>query len=214
MDEHGLARLRQEYRAVGIDDTALPTEPIDLWRQWLEDAADCGLPEVNAMVVSTVDADGTPSSRTVLCKEADARGFVFYTNYGSRKGRALAAESRVGLLFPWHALARQVIVSGVAERVPLEDSTAYFATRPRGAQVGAWASRQSSVVGSRAELERRYADVEKRYEGQVIPCPPHWGGFLVRPVTIEFWQGRENRLHDRLRYRRDGDGWVIDRLSP
>ena len=214
MDEHGLARLRQEYRAVGIDDSALPAEPLQLWRSWLDDAAQAGLPEVNAMVVSTVDVDGAPSSRTVLCKDADARGFVFFTNYESRKGRALAAEPRVGLLFPWHALARQVIVSGVAERLPRAQSAAYFATRPRGAQVGAWASRQSTPVASRDELERRYAEVDAEYDGRDVPCPPHWGGFLVRPATIEFWQGRENRLHDRVRYRRDRDGWTIDRLSP
>jgi pyridoxamine 5'-phosphate oxidase len=214
VDEHALAQLRQEYRATGIDAASLPADPVTLWRQWLVDAAECGLPEVNAMVVSTVDADGTPSNRLVLCKDADDAGFVFFTNYDSRKGRALAADPRVSLLFPWHALARQVVVAGVAERIPPEQSSAYFATRPRGAQLAAWASRQSEAVGSRAELDRRYAEVEARYADQDVPRPPHWGGFRVRASTVEFWQGREHRLHDRLVYRREGDGWVVDRLSP
>ena len=190
MDEVDIARLRQEYRQTGIDEAALPVDPLLLWRAWLGDAQAAGLPEVNAMVVSTVDEDGTPSSRNVLCKDADDHGFVFFTNYGSRKATALATEPRVALLFAWTGLSRQVHVAGVAHRLAAQESDAYFATRPRGAQLGAWASRQSSVVPSRADLERRYAEVERE------------------------WQGRENRLHDRLRYHRVDAGWQVERLSP
>jgi pyridoxamine 5'-phosphate oxidase len=215
-----LTRLRNDYQAVGLSRAALPADPVELWHAWLADAQQAGIAEINAMIVSTVDTDGTPSSRTVLCKAADRDGFVFFTNYDSRKGRALAAESRVSLLFPWHPLSRQVIVSGVAERVSREESDAYFATRPRGSQVGAWASEQSAVVADRATLERQVTAVEAEYDGRDVPCPPGWGGYRVRPVTVEFWQGRNDRLHDRLRYRRSGTGqgddagWVVERLSP
>jgi pyridoxamine 5'-phosphate oxidase len=209
-----LARLRNDYQAAGLARRDLPEAPIELWRRWLGDAEAAGVAELNAMVVSTVDPDGTPGSRTVLCKGADDDGFVFFTNYGSRKGLALAAEPRISLLFPWHQLSRQVIVSGVAEPVSRAESEAYFATRPRGSQISAWASEQSSVVASREVLERQVAAVEARYDGADVPCPPHWGGYLVRPSTIEFWQGRNDRLHDRLRYRASDAGWVVERLSP
>jgi pyridoxamine 5'-phosphate oxidase len=192
----------------------LPAEPITLWRRWLADVEAAGLAELNAMVVSTVDADGTPSSRTVLCKGADETGFVFFTNYGSRKGLALAAEPRISLLFPWRQLSRQVIVNGVAEQVSRGESEAYFATRPRGSQISAWASEQSRVVERRDDLEQRVSAIEARYDGADVPCPPYWGGYLVRPATVEFWQGRNDRLHDRLRYRVGDAGWVVERLSP
>ena len=214
MDEVDLARLRREYEAAGLTESDLPAEPVDLWRQWLADAQTASLAEVNAMVLSTVGADGAPSSRMVLCKHADADGFVFYTNYGSRKAREIDGHPRVSLLFPWHPVGRQVRVEGSAERVPTEESTAYFSSRPRGAQVSAWASRQSSVIGSREELEEQVAAAEERFGDGDVPLPPHWGGFRVRPVSVEFWQGRSNRLHDRLRYVRDGDGWRVERLSP
>lgn len=216
MDLAELARLRRDYESTGIDVTALPSEPLPLWQAWLSDAETAGIAEINAMVVSTVDADGTPSSRTVLCKGADESGFVFFTNYDSRKGRALAADARVSLLFPWHPLARQVIVIGTAAAVPREESEAYFASRPRGAQLSAWASRQSSVVADRAELEASWREVEARFpESEPVPCPPRWGGFRVSPVSVEFWQGRKDRLHDRLRYRRTDDGgWTLERLAP
>jgi pyridoxamine 5'-phosphate oxidase len=213
-DPVDLAALRQEYESTGLDRDSLPGEPIALWRRWLTDAQSAGVAEINAMIVSTVDLDGAASSRTVLCKAADETGFTFFTNYLSHKGKALAAEPRVSLLFPWHPLSRQVIVTGSATPVPRAESEAYFATRPRGAQVSAWASEQSAVVTSRVVLETQHREVETEYAGREVPCPPHWGGYLVRPRAIEFWQGRHDRLHDRLRYRADRDGWLVERLSP
>jgi pyridoxamine 5'-phosphate oxidase len=207
-------QLRRDYQARGLARRDLPAEPLELWQRWLADAQAAGLAESNAMVVSTVDPDGTPSSRTVLCKSADPAGFVFFTNYTSRKGLALAAEPRVSLLFPWHPLARQVIVSGVATPVSRAESEAYFVSRPRGAQLSATASAQSSVVASREAIEARVRELEATFHGVEVPCPPHWGGFRVRPTTIEFWQGRDDRLHDRLRYRAGDGGWVVERLSP
>jgi pyridoxamine 5'-phosphate oxidase len=210
-----LASLRNDYQSVGLSRADLPEQPVELWRQWLADAQQAGIAEINAMIVSTVDADGTPSSRTVLCKGADEDGFVFFTNYTSRKGRALASEARISLLFPWHPLSRQVIVNGAATPVSRAESEAYFATRPRGSQIGAWASEQSAVVANRAQLEAQVAEIEAKYDGRDVPCPPRWGGYRVRALTIEFWQGRNDRLHDRLLYQvSDGGDWLVDRLSP
>ncbi|HEU5034776.1 MAG TPA: pyridoxamine 5'-phosphate oxidase [Mycobacteriales bacterium] len=210
-----LARLRQDYAAAGLDEPMLPADPMQLFHLWLHDAHAAGLAEVNAMVVSTVGADGVPSSRMVLCKEADARGFAFFTNYHSRKARELDANPRTSLLFGWPSLGRQVRVEGRAAPVPAEESDVYFATRPRGAQLSAWASEQSAEVADRATLERRVAELGKRYAGDV-PRPPHWGGIRVVPMTIEFWQGRADRLHDRLVYRRDDPAaqWSTVRLQP
>jgi pyridoxamine 5'-phosphate oxidase len=213
-DTTDLAALRRDYESDGIALDALPAEPLPLWQSWLRDAEAADVAEINAMIVSTVDADGTPSSRTVLCKGASSDGFVFFTNYTSRKGQAITAEPRVSLLFPWHPLSRQVIVSGRAEPVPREESEAYFASRPRGSQISAVASEQSSVVPSREVLEQRVAELERTYDGRDVPCPPQWGGFLVRPQTVEFWQGRRDRLHDRIRYRAQSSGWQVERLSP
>jgi pyridoxamine 5'-phosphate oxidase len=209
-----LARLRNEYQAAGLARADLPARPIDLWRRWLADAQDCGIAEINAMIVSTVDPDGAPSSRTVLCKGADDDGFVFFTNYLSRKGHALAHEPRIALLFPWHQISRQVIVTGTAVPVSRAESEAYFATRPRGAQISAWASEQSQPVGSRDSLERRVGELEAEYADRDVACPPHWGGYRVAPHAIEFWQGRGDRLHDRLRYVSGADGWTVQRLAP
>lgn len=209
-----LARLRSEYQAAGLSEADLPERPLELWRAWLADARAAGLAEANAMVVSTVDPDGLPSSRTVLCKGADERGFVFFTNYGSRKGRAISAHPAVSLLFPWHGLSRQVIVTGLAQQVDRSQSQAYFASRPRGAQLSAVASVQSQPVADRAALEAQVAEVAARYDGVDVPCPPGWGGYLVVPETIEFWQGRQDRLHDRLRFTAASNGWYVERLQP
>lgn len=212
-----LARLRREYESAGLEETALPAEPMAMFHDWLAEGADAALAEVNAMVVSSVGVDGTPSSRLVLCKEADERGFVFFTNYNSRKALELAAHPQVSLLFPWHALGRQVRVEGVATRTAPAESAAYFASRPRGAQLSAWASRQSAVTADRAALERRVAELDREYADRDVPCPPHWGGIRVRPSVVEFWQGRADRLHDRLVYRRDDSAagtWSVVRLQP
>jgi pyridoxamine 5'-phosphate oxidase len=209
-----LAAMRREYADAGLSERAVPAEPIALWQRWLEDAQAAAIAEVNAMVLSTVDGRGVPSSRMVLCKYADAAGFVFYTNYDSRKAAEIDVNAQVSLLFPWHPLGRQVRVQGSATRVDRAESAAYFATRPRGAQIGAWASPQSAVLASRAELDRFVAEAEQRFADGEVPLPPQWGGFRVRPEVVEFWQGRSNRLHDRLRYVRDGAGWRVERLSP
>ncbi|MBK3579184.1 pyridoxamine 5'-phosphate oxidase [Streptomyces sp. MBT65] len=211
------AAMRRQYRVAGIDENDLAAGPMAQFGRWFEEAALQDLVyEPNAMVVSTADADGRPSSRTVLMKHYDEQGFVFYTNYGSRKARELAANPHVALLFPWHPMARQVLVTGIARRTGRDETAAYFRTRPHGSQLGAWASTQSSVIGSRAELESSYEELLARYpEGEQVPVPPHWGGFRIAPRTVEFWQGRENRLHDRLRYTAEQDGsWHVDRLSP
>jgi pyridoxamine 5'-phosphate oxidase len=213
-DATDVSRLRTRYQQAGLSRADLMAEPLDLWRRWLSDAENAGLPEANAMVVTTVDPDGRPSLRTVLCKGADERGFRFFTNYDSRKGRAIAAHPTVSLLFPWHALSRQVIVTGSAERLPRAESEAYFASRARGAQLSATASEQSRPIPDRAALEARVARLSEKYAGGEVPCPPGWGGFVVRPETIEFWQGRDDRLHDRLRYVAGTDGWLTERLCP
>ncbi|HET6816452.1 MAG TPA: pyridoxamine 5'-phosphate oxidase [Mycobacteriales bacterium] len=209
-----LAAMRSEYADAGLTEDGVPPHPVLLWHEWLAAARDAALAEVNAMVLSTVDGAGAPSSRMVLCKYADEAGFVFYTNYDSRKAAEIDANPQVSLLFPWHPLGRQVRVEGVAARVAEEESASYFATRPRGAQIGAWASHQSSVIQSRADLERDVAAVVERFGEGDVPLPPHWGGYRVRPERVEFWQGRPDRLHDRLRYVRAPDRWRIERLSP
>ncbi|MFD7468268.1 pyridoxamine 5'-phosphate oxidase [Streptomyces tendae] len=212
-----LASMRKQYRAEGLSETELATTPVEQFARWFKQAAtDGGLFEPNAMVVSTADAEGRPSSRTVLLKHFDAQGFVFYTNYDSRKARELDANPYVSLLFPWHPMARQVVVTGVARRTGRDETAAYFRTRPHGSQLGAWASAQSAVVAGRRALDAAYAELAARYpEGEQVPVPPHWGGFRVVPEAVEFWQGRENRLHDRLRYVAEGGGsWRVERLSP
>ena len=186
--------------------------PFEQFDAWFADAVAAGLPEPNAMALATSDG-GLPSVRMVLLKERDPRGFVFFTNYGSRKGRELAGNPRAALLFFWATLQRQIRIEGVVERVSREESAAYFRTRVRGAQVGAWASVQSEVV-TRQALDARVKEIEAEYEGREIPVPPFWGGFRVKPATFEFWQGRNHRLHDRLRYVPDGPGWRIERLAP
>ncbi|MFD4259606.1 pyridoxamine 5'-phosphate oxidase [Streptomyces sp. NPDC058534] len=212
-----LASMRKQYRAEGLAESELAAGPVEQFARWFKQAAmEGGLFEPNAMVVSTADAEGRPSSRTVLLKHFDEQGFVFYTNYDSRKGRELGSNPYVSLLFPWHPMARQVIVTGVARRTGRDETAAYFRTRPHGSQLGAWASAQSSVVAGRDDLDAAYAGLAERYpRGEQVPVPPHWGGFRVAPREVEFWQGRENRLHDRLRYVAEADGgWRVERLSP
>ena len=213
------AAMRRQYRADGLDESALADGPMQQFDRWFADAVKSGIDEPNAMVVSTADAAGRPSVRTVLLKGYDERGFVFYTNHGSRKGTELDANPQVALLLPWHMLARQVIVQGRAERVAREETAAYFRSRPHGSQLGAWASEQSRPVAAREDLERRYAELAARYPEDgpdPVPVPPFWGGYRITPSTVEFWQGRENRLHDRLRYERAGGtaDWLVQRLQP
>jgi pyridoxamine 5'-phosphate oxidase len=182
---------------------------------WMADAVAVPLPEPTAMVLATVSASGWPRARTVLLKNYDSGGFTFYTNRTSRKGTDLAEVPRACLLFPWHPMQRQVIVEGTVTALSTAQSEPYYRSRPRGSQLGAWTSRQSSVIGSRDELDDRYAELERRWPDETqVPMPDFWGGYRVVPTLVEFWQGRSNRLHDRFRYRRDGDEWVIERLAP
>ena len=190
-------------------------DPLALFASWLAEATAVPLPEPTAMVLATVSGEGWPRARTVLLKSNDAEGFTFYTNRTSRKATDLAAVPRACLLFPWHAMQRQVIIEGTVAALSAEQSEPYFRSRPRGSQLGAWASRQSSVIGSRDELDERYGRLASRWPDPVpVPMPEFWGGYRVTPLAWEFWQGRENRLHDRFRYRRPGDQWVIERLAP
>ena len=214
-----LAALRREYGDHGLDVPDLAPDPVSMFRQWLDATVAAGLHEPNAMVVATVSPDGRPSSRMVLLKGIDERGFVFFTNYESRKAADIAVNPHVSLLFPWHDLQRQVRVEGSASKVSADESEAYFASRPRESQLGAWASPQSRVVASRSALDERYGGVLAQFaELDEVPVPPHWGGFRVAPYAVEFWQGRKGRMHDRLVYRRAEDDphapWTVDRLAP
>ncbi|HEY3206723.1 MAG TPA: pyridoxamine 5'-phosphate oxidase [Gaiellaceae bacterium] len=190
------------------------SEPLERFHGWFREAEEAGVAFPEVMTLATATADGTPSARMVLLKGADEDGFVFYTGYGSRKADELAANPRAALVLYWQPLGRQVRVEGDVERVSEAESAAYFASRPRGSQLAAWASQQSRPLKSRDELERRYAELEREYEGREVPLPPHWGGFRLRPNAIEFWQHRDNRLHDRVRYTRAREGWRAQVLSP
>jgi pyridoxamine 5'-phosphate oxidase len=193
---------------------ALSPDPLEQFEHWFAEAKRAGVEVPEAMTLATADGDGVPSARMVLLKGAGEDGFVFYTGYGSRKSEELEENPRAALVFYWRPLGRQVRVEGSVERVPEPESAAYFATRPRGSQLAAWASRQSRPLGSREELERRYAELDRDYEDREVPLPPHWGGYRLRPEAIEFWEHRENRLHDRIRYTRAREGWKVERLSP
>ena len=208
------ADLRKDYTLAGLAEKDLARDPFRQFEKWFAEAQAAKVPEPNAMVLASCTPDGRPSTRTVLLKALDGRGFVFYTNYESRKGRELAGNARASLLFPWIAMERQVMVEGTASRVTREESDAYFHSRPRLSQLAAWASNQSNVIGDRALLESAMKALEKQYAGTDVPLPPNWGGFRLAPESVEFWQGRRSRLHDRLRYRRDKEGWVIERLAP
>jgi pyridoxamine 5'-phosphate oxidase len=193
----------------------LPAQPMELFDTWMGDVIRTGLPEPTAMVLATVSADQRPRARMVLLKSANADGFTFYTNRTSRKARDLAEVPEACLVFPWYAIHRQVIIEGPVDPLSTADSEPYFHGRPRGSQLGAWASRQSSVLSSRAELEDRYAELERRWpEGTEVPMPDFWGGYRLRPDRMEFWQGRPSRLHDRFRYTRHEDSWQVARLAP
>lgn len=211
-----LAEMRREYGMLGLLEKDLAKNPFRQFEQWFAEAGATKLIlEPNAMTLATVGRDGRPAARTVLLKGCDGRGFVFYTNYESRKARDLADNPRATLLFAWVPMERQVIVEGAVTKVSREEAEVYFHSRPRASQLAAWASPQSTVVTGRAVLEESYRAVERQYEGREVPLPPQWGGYRLAPETVEFWQGRRSRLHDRLRYRRGADGeWTIERLAP
>jgi pyridoxamine 5'-phosphate oxidase len=198
----------------GLQEKDLARDPFRQFEKWFQEAEAAKVIEPNAMTLSTSTRDGRVSARTVLLKGVDGRGFVFFTNYESRKGRHLGENPWASMVFPWLALERQVVVEGNITKVSREESEAYFQTRPHGSQLGAWVSQQSSVVPNRQALEEAFKAIEKRFAGQPVPTPPHWGGYRLAPEVVEFWQGRRSRLHDRLRYRRVAEGWVVERLAP
>lgn len=211
-----ISAMRRQYGEAGLLESALPKDPIELFNSWLlEAAANEIVVEANAMVLSTA-IDNQPSSRTVLLKDLTKDGFTFFTNYESRKAKQISANENVSLLFPWYPMERQVIVIGTATKIAKSESEKYFASRPRGSQIGAWASMQSAELVSREELEMKYAEYEKKWpEGTEVPKPEHWGGYVVLPTSIEFWQGRYSRLHDRIRYvRSENNDWQIKRIYP
>ncbi|MGH8890303.1 MAG: pyridoxamine 5'-phosphate oxidase [Acidothermaceae bacterium] len=220
MDPDRIAALRAHYAGIGLSESDLQADPIAQFTRWLDEVIELGVPEPNAMVLSTADGAGQPSSRHVLLKGVSADGFVFFTNYGSRKGHDLAANPHASLCFPWFSIGRQVVVTGLVSKVTRAETEAYFTSRPRESQIGTWASAgQSAVVPSRQWLDAQYDEVRRRFDGvSVVPTPDFWGGYRVAPLTIEFWQGRVARLHDRLRYTRSDaekpSGWRIERLSP
>ncbi len=211
-----IADLRKEYNLLGLLEKDILPNPLQQFHRWFQEALSSGLPEPNAMHISTVDANNRPSSRIVLLKELDEKGFLFYTNYHSKKGQDMEVNPYVSLTFFWVELERQVRIEGRAERVTQQESDDYFAIRPRGSQLGAWVSNQSEVLPNREILVDKLAAYEQKFEGMDIPRPPHWGGYRVLPHRVEFWQGRPNRLHDRLSYELDAEKttWAIERLSP
>ncbi|MBA8826755.1 pyridoxamine 5'-phosphate oxidase [Saccharopolyspora lacisalsi] len=210
-----LSSMRVSYDAESLDAATLAATWHEQLREWFEDALRAEVHEPNAMVLATADLDGLPSSRTVLCKGFDERGLVFFTNYTSAKSHDLAATRKAAATFPWVSLQRQVNVRGEVEKVSAEETAEYWAARPRGSQLGAWASPQSRVVTSRDALESSLSGIERRFaDAERVPVPPHWGGWRIRPDHVEFWQGQQDRLHDRLRYRRTDDTWTVERLAP
>lgn len=210
-----MAGLRRTYEGEPLLEADLAKDPVTQFTVWFNEAVAAGVPEPNAMVLATSSSGGRPSARTVLLKGCSDEGFVFYTNYESRKGRDLSENPRACLLFPWHPIRRQVRVEGRVVRVSREETAAYFSSRPYGSRIGAWASRQSAVVPSREALDARYEELAARWpDPDDVPVPEFWGGYRVIPMEVEFWQGQLDRMHDRLRYRRDGAGWKVERLAP
>ncbi|WP_422004473.1 pyridoxamine 5'-phosphate oxidase [Roseivirga pacifica] len=213
--ENNLADLRREYSLASLDIDSVDKDPMAQFRKWFEEAQKSELLEPNAMVVSTVDAEGQPFQRTVLMKAMDEKGIVFYTNYASRKAKQLGENPKISLLFPWYGLERQVAVVGTAEKVSTKESLQYFSSRPYGSQLGAWVSQQSKVISSRSVLEVKLAEMKRKFKEGKVPLPDFWGGYRVIPESIEFWQGRQSRLHDRLIYEKDESGnWNISRMAP
>lgn len=210
-----LTTLRRNYARESLSENDVRPDPIDQFNFWFQEALSSALAEPNAMTLATATAAGRPSARTVLLKSVDQRGFVFFTNYESRKGQDLDVNPQAALLFTWLELERQVRIEGPVERVSVEESRAYFVSRPKGSQIGAWSSPQSRVIPDREVLETKVRELGEEYlHAEALPLPPFWGGYRVRPESIEFWQGRESRLHDRIRYNREGERWLIERLAP
>lgn len=206
--------MRQEYEGGFLDESQMAADPLEMFHRWLSEAVRAGVTEPNAMTLATASPEGRPSARVVLLKEVNAQGFVFFTNYLSRKGRELLANPHAALVFDWHVMERQVRIEGRVERVTAEESDAYFLSRPEAARIGAWTSPQSKIVKNRAELDALQQEVERKFADKGIHRPDHWGGFLIRPDVIEFWQGRPNRLHDRIACYRTEEGWSMHRLAP
>ena len=209
-----IADIRREYARARLDEAHVSPDPVAEFDRWFSQAQEAKVLEPNAMALATATRDGTPSVRMVLLKGFDERGFVFFTDYRSRKGAELEGNPRAALAFYWGELERQVRITGTVELTSAQESEEYFRTRPRGSRLGAWVSHQSRVIPSRDLLESRLREVEERFPTDDVPLPPHWGGYRLRPEEVEFWQGREDRLHDRIRYLRDGSGWKVERLSP